>query len=62
MESPCCIRQAPSSEDRGLCSGAEGVRRTVSSLEKLWSGGLTATSIDVLPVLFRELPAATSGE
>lgn len=34
----------------------------VSSLGKLSSWGLTLTPTDILPVLFKEFPAATSGE
>ena len=65
IESPCRIRQAPSSEYRGLYGSAEGDGESggmVSSLRKLSSGGLTAIATDILPVLFRELSTTTSRE
>ena len=65
IKSPCRIRHAPSFEDRGLCGTAERDRESggaVSSLQKLSSGGLTPTPTNILLVLFRELPAPTSGE
>ena len=65
IQSPCHVRQAPSSEGRSLYGSAEGDGESggaVSSLRKHSSGSLTATPTDILPVLFRELSAATSWE